>query len=135
MAPGEFDALLEKLVIAVGDPVELVYDELFQAVPDLQHLFVLDTNGSVRGSMLTETLNLLSDLADNDTYATNFLRAEQSTHEGYGVPKEAFPAFLDAIERVMADALEGQWTPEERRGFLSLIDRARIIAAKARVAG
>ena len=135
MTPGAFDALLEKLVVAVGDPVERVYNSLFETVPDLQHLFVLDTNGSVRGSMFTETLNLLSDLADNDTYATNFLRAEQSTHEGYGVPPEAFPAFLDAIEQVMADALEGQWTPEERSGFSSLIDRARSIATRATVAG
>ena len=135
MAPGAFDALLEKLVDAIGDPVERVYDALFQAVPDLQHLFVLDTNGSVRGSMFTETLNLLGDLADNDTYATNFLRAEQSTHEGFGVPSEAFPAFLDAIEQVMATALEGQWTTEERSGFSSLIDRARFIAANATVAG
>lgn len=135
MAPGAFDALLEKLVDAIGDPVDGVYDALFEVVPDLRELFVLDTNGSVRGSMLTETLNLLRDLAEGDTYATNFLRAERSTHEGYGVPPDAFPAFLDAIEQVVSTALTGRWTPDERAGFSKLVARARDVITPSPATG
>ena len=129
MTPGALDDVLEKLVDAIGDPVDPIYEELFAAWPDLRVHFVLDDNKSVRGNMLGETLNLLRDLASGDSYATNFLRAEYQTHQGYGVPAEAFPAFLDAIEQVVRTTLDDEWDAADRSAFSGLLARARDIIA------
>jgi hemoglobin-like flavoprotein len=82
-----------ELVAERGDPVSAVYAHLFAKHPEMESLFVRDTTGIVRGSMLTEALTALLDFADGDRYGGNLMRAEIVNHENLGVPREVFAAF------------------------------------------
>jgi hemoglobin-like flavoprotein len=42
-----------ELVAEHGDPTSLVYARLFAAHPEMEKLFVRDTDGGVRGNMLS----------------------------------------------------------------------------------
>jgi hemoglobin-like flavoprotein len=47
-----------------GDVTGLVYTRLFAAYPELEDLFLMDTDGGVRGSMLSQAFECLMDLAE-----------------------------------------------------------------------
>ena len=67
-----------------GDPVAVVYARVFAAYPEMEKLFVRDTNGLVRGNMLAETVNAILDFIDRDTYGGNLMRIEIVNHENFG---------------------------------------------------
>ena len=46
------ESSLEAVADVLGDPTERVYERLFEHSPELREMFVLDTDGSVRGEML-----------------------------------------------------------------------------------
>src|SRR4029078_6630799 len=82
---------LELAAERFGDITPQVYERLFARFPEMQPLFVRDTPGLARGEMLSRAIELIFDFLGPDHYATNFVRAEVVTHEGYGVPPEVFP--------------------------------------------
>ena len=55
--PGCIDQSLERLVELAGDPQKEIYSLMYSRYPDLEALFVLDKDNSVRGAMLTRLLN------------------------------------------------------------------------------
>ncbi len=57
---------LERLVETLGDPQPQIYQRLYAQYPDTKALFVLDTDGGVRGSMLQTTLETILDYAAKD---------------------------------------------------------------------
>jgi hemoglobin-like flavoprotein len=64
---------LERVVERVGDPVPLVYERLFGSAPELRAMFVMDTQGSVRGEMFQRALETLPDLAHGRPYAHSLI--------------------------------------------------------------
>lgn len=116
-----------ELVAERGDPAPLVYGRLFAAHPEMERLFVRDTNGLVRGNMLAEAINGILDFIDRDSYGGNLMRIEIVNHENLGVPREVFPTFFTAMRDTFAEMLEHDWDNETDaawRALLARIDRA-----------
>jgi hemoglobin-like flavoprotein len=118
-----------ELAAARGDPAPLVYARLFAAYPDMERLFVRDTNGLVRGNMLAEAINGLLDFVDRDSYGGNLMRVEIVNHENLGVPRDVFPAFFTAMRDTFAEMLGSEWDGETDAAWRALL--ARIAGALA----
>lgn len=116
-----------ELVAQRGDPAAMVYARVFAAYPEMEALFVRDTNGLVRGNMLAEAVSAILDFIDRDTYGGNLMRIETVNHENLGVPKEVFPTFFTAMRDTFAEMLGAAWTDEidtAWRDLLARIDKA-----------
>jgi hemoglobin-like flavoprotein len=118
-----------ELVAERGDPAPLVYGRLFAAHPEMERLFVRDTNGLVRGNMLAEAINGILDFIDRDSYGGNLMRVEIVNHENLGVPREVFPTFFTAMRDTFAEMLGSDWDGETDAAWGALL--ARIDAALA----
>lgn len=118
-----------ELVAEKGDPVALVYARLFASHPQMQALFVRDTNGQVRGNMLAEALTALLDFADRDAYGSNLLRAEIVNHENLGVPREVFATFYRTIRDTFAEVLGTAWTTDIDAAWKNLLARIEVALA------
>jgi hemoglobin-like flavoprotein len=120
-----------ELVAERGDPAPLVYARLFAAYPEMERLFVRDTNGLVRGNMLAEAINAILDFIDRDAYGGNLMRIEIVNHENLGVPREVFPAFFTAMRDTFA-AMSGEaWDDDIDAAWRALLARidARLSGA------
>jgi hemoglobin-like flavoprotein len=95
-----------------GDMTPEVYARLFAEYPEMERLFVRDTNGSVKGEMLFRVFEVLLDLVGDNLYAANLIRCEVTTHAGYDVPRDVFPTFFRIVAETMRDELGTEWTPE-----------------------
>ncbi|MGN6515441.1 MAG: globin [Rhizomicrobium sp.] len=114
---------LELAAARAGDITRNVYERLFAQHPDMLPLFVRDKTGSVRGEMLARTIDVLLDFCGADAYGGNFIRSEVVTHEGYGVPRDIFPKFFDAIAQTVRDILCADWSVDMDREWRALIAR------------
>jgi hemoglobin-like flavoprotein len=105
----------------------MVYARLFARHPDMERLFVRDTNGLVRGNMLAEAVSAILDFIERDSYGGNLFRIEIVNHENLGVPREVFPAFFTAMRDTFAEMLGADWDGETDaawRALLARIDQA-----------
>ena len=101
--PSALITSLEKLTFLLGDPQEEIYQRLYSRYPDLQSLFVLDTDNSVRGSMLQtafEYILIYGDIAEIDQAG---LASWRSHHEEYGVEEDVFLVFFVLIRDCVKD--------------------------------
>jgi len=94
-----------------GDLTARVYARLFAEHPDMEALFVRDTNGAVRGEMLARVFEMILDFIDRRAYAAQMIQCEVVTHEGYGVPPEVFGIFFSTVADTLRDTLGAEWTP------------------------
>jgi len=116
-----------------GDPVPLVYARVFAAHPEMEALFVRDTDGGVRGNMLAEVIMAVLDFVDADTYGGNLLRIEIVNHENLGVPPRVFGTFFAAMRDTFKDMLGREWTPEFDGAWRALLARIdAVLGEKAR---
>lgn len=95
-----------------GDPAPEVYSTLFRRHPDLEAHFVVDRDGSVRGSMLQHAFECIIDYFDADLIASNFITASRVVHDGYGVPVDKFDEFFIALRDTFRSLLGDKWTSE-----------------------
>lgn len=93
-----------------GDLTSAVYARLFHERPDLEPLFVMDTNGAVRGEMLSRVFDAILDFVGERAYAHNLIHAEATNHEGYNVPRDAFALFFRIVADVVREACGEDWT-------------------------
>ncbi len=113
MATIDANAITASLELAgerCADPAPLVYTRLFAAHPEMQALFVRDTNGSVRGEMLTRVFEMILDFIDRRAYAAQMIQCEVVTHEGYGVPPEVFGVFFGVVRETLRAVSAPDWT-------------------------
>jgi hemoglobin-like flavoprotein len=101
-----------ELIAERGDPAPLIYARLFAIYPEMEALFVRDTNGSIRGNMLAEAITALMDFSGANNYGGNLFRAEIVNHEHLGVPPAHFVAFFTVMRDTFAELLGPEWTPE-----------------------
>lgn len=113
-------ATFEAVADAVGDPVPLIYEKLFQLHPDMEALFVLDNDGAARGNMLAEFLDCLLDLASDGHYAANHLQTLRINHDELGVPVDVFPVFFDVVRDSFRSVLGAAWTAEMEAAWAAL---------------
>ena len=111
-----------------GDIAPQVYERLFAQFPEMQPLFVRDSTGLARGEMLARVIELAFDFLGPDHYASNFVRAEVVTHEGYGVPREVFPKFFEALAATLKDLLGPDWTMDMDASWTTLVGRLTELA-------
>ena len=112
-----------ELVAERGDPTPLVYARLFAAYPEMEALFVRDTNGNIRGNMLAEAITALIDFANRNNYGANLFRAEIVNHEHLGVPPVNFVAFFSVMRDTFAQMLGDAWTPAFEDAWRELLSR------------
>ena len=94
-----------------ADLTPRVYAKLFAAHPDMEALFVRDTNGAVRGEMLARVFEMTLDFIDRRAYAAQMIQCEVVTHEGYGVPPEVFGVFFVTVADTLREIVGAEWTP------------------------
>lgn len=122
-------ASLEIVAERCADPTPEVYARLFAAHPELEAEFHMDTDGGVRGGMLSQAFDVLIDLAGGDgTFAAAILMTERANHEGYGIPPETFFLFLATIRDWVREALADDWTAEMAAGWSEALARAEAIS-------
>jgi hemoglobin-like flavoprotein len=108
-----------------GDLTRAVYARLFAEHPDMEALFVRDTDGAVKGEMLAKVFEMVLDLVDRGAYAGHMVQCEVVTHDSYGVPPEVFPMFFDVVAEVLKGAAGPEWTPEMSEAWGELLARLR----------
>lgn len=101
----------------------MVYSRLFAAHPDMEALFIRDTNGNIRGNMLAEAMTALMDYAGHNSYGGNLFRAEIVNHEQIGVPPANFVTFFSVMRDTFAEILGSDWTSEFDAAWREMIAR------------
>ena len=121
---------LEVLAAEVGDPTSLVYARLFADAPEMEALFVRDTDGAVRGQMLQQVFETLVDHAGGRAYSTNLIRCEVVNHENLGVPPAVFASFFRTVMEAVRSAIGPRWTPAMAGAWQALLaDIDALLAA------
>lgn len=128
--PG-YPALVDSLGLLserAGDVTDLIYDRLFKAYPEMEDLFQMDTDGGVRGSMLSQAFECLMDLAGGPgTLAETVIRAERVNHDTYDVPAGMFEVFFDIIRDVTRETAGNDWLSSMETAWTSVLaDAARL---------
>jgi hemoglobin-like flavoprotein len=100
-----------------------VYARLFAAHPEMEALFVRDTNGAVRGEMLARVFEMILDFIDRRAYAAQMIQCEVVTHEGYGVPPDVFGIFFGVVADALREVLGPDWTPAVETAWRAMLDQ------------
>ncbi len=113
-----------------GDLTGAVYARLFAERPDLEPLFVMDTDGAVRGEMLSRVFDAILDFIGARSYAHNLIHAEASNHDGYNVPREVFTLFFTTVADTVREACGPAWSVDMSEAWKRLLNALqRYIAA------
>jgi len=104
-----------------GDPTEAVYTRLFAEQPQMQALFWRDSDGAVRGEMLSQVFAAILDFVGERRYAALMIGNEIITHEGYDVPREVFATFFGVVARTLKDELGPEWTAATDAAWTALL--------------
>ena len=131
MNPSHFEASLECVAARMGDPVAEVYATLFSRKPELEALFVLDTDGAVRGEMLARVFESLEYLVADAGYAEQLFQAEYINHCAMGIPVGGFTLFLDILIETFAAGLGDEWSEAFETVWRQLQARVAAIEASA----
>jgi hypothetical protein len=118
----EIEASLELFAERCGDPTPLVYGRLFAAHPQMQPYFWRDTDGAIKGEMLSRTFEAILDFVGPRRYADHMIATEMVTHEGYDVPREVFVTFFGVIRDTARAALGADWTAAFEDAWSRLIE-------------
>jgi len=117
-------ALIERsLEIAAehgGDLAAAVYARLFRERPELEAMFVMDTDGAVRGEMLSRVFAAILDFVGDRAYAQNWISAEAITHEGYLVSRKDFARFFEIVGETVRDGCGEEWSDEMALAWTTL---------------
>lgn len=115
------EASLELFAERCGDPTALVYAQLFALHPQMEAHFWRDTNGAIRGEMLSRTFDAILDFVGERRYAGHMIGTEMVTHEGYEIPREIFATFFSVIRDAMRQALGPEWSGETDNAWRDLL--------------
>lgn len=107
-------AIMESLEIAAerrGDLTVDVYDRLFERQPSMRRLFWRDSDGAIKGEMLSRAFDAIIDFIGERHYSHRLIQSEVINHEGYDVPREVFATFFGIILEAVREACGERWTP------------------------
>lgn len=103
---------LERAGDACADPAPLVYRRLFALRPEFEALFVMDTDGGVRGSMLETCFNAILGLEDDAPVQRVIISSSRFSHTAYGLAESDLDLMFRAIRDTVRDLNGAHWTPE-----------------------
>lgn len=103
---------LELLAELCDDPTPIVYRRLFAMHPNMEPYFWRDTNGAIKGEMLSRTFSAILDFVGDRRYADHMIGTEMVTHEGYDVPREVFSTFFAVVRDATREVLGAAWTSD-----------------------
>jgi hemoglobin-like flavoprotein len=110
-SPNLIEASLELAADRCEDLTPGVYRRLFAEHPDMEALFIRDTNHLVKGEMLARVIEAILDFAGERHYAATLIQCEVVTHAGYDVPPEIFRLFFGTVAAELRAVLGKDWTP------------------------
>jgi hemoglobin-like flavoprotein len=111
------EASFEIAAEQAGDLTAAVYRRLFAAHPQMEALFWRDSNGAVKGEMLSRVIQAILDFVGPRLYASTMIQCEVITHEGYEVPPEVFGVFFEVVAQTVAEVCGEAWTPGMERAW------------------
>ena len=114
---------LETAAERCPDLTPLVYERLFAEHPEMEALFIRDSDGSVRGEMLAGVFEAILDFLGPGFYAARLIQCEVVTHEGYGVPRDIFAVFFGTVARAIAQVNGANWTRAMQGAWDELLAR------------
>jgi len=114
-----------------GDLTAAIYARLFRDHPALEPLFIMDTNGAVRGEMLSRAFDAILDFIGQRAYAHNFIGAEATTHDGYNVPRDVFADFFAIIRDIVRENCAAAWSAEADSAWRRLLSDLSAYIAPA----
>jgi hemoglobin-like flavoprotein len=118
---------LERASERCADPAPLVYRRLFELRPEFESLFVMDTDGGVRGSMLTTCFNAILGLIEESDTQRVIISSSRFAHDGYGVAQRDFDLMFVAIRDTFRYLLGAEWTPETDVAWTRLLAAIAVI--------
>jgi hemoglobin-like flavoprotein len=103
---------LARVAERVGDPMPHVFKRLFQETPELEALFVRDTDSLVRGQMFQVTIESLLDFLGDRSYGASLVQIERVNHVGLGVEPAVFDRFYVTVMTTFKEILGAEWSKE-----------------------
>ncbi|ODT84293.1 globin [Phenylobacterium sp. SCN 70-31] len=107
----DIEASLELLAERDIDPTARVYQRMFELHPQMEPYFWRDTDGKIRGEMLSLAFAAILDFVGERRYADHMIGTEMINHEGYDVPRDVFATFFAIVRDALRDLLGADWTP------------------------
>ena len=114
---------LERVAERVGDPTPLVFERLFRESPEVEALFVRDTDGLVRGQMFQVTIESLLDFLGDRAYGANLIQIERVNHVGLGVEPAVFDQFYLTVMATFKTILGADWTTEMEQTWSRVVGK------------
>lgn len=115
------ETTLEIVAERCADPTPLVYDRLFAAEPELKPYFWRDTNGTIKGEMLSKVFDAILDFIGERRYAHFLIMTEMVNHEGFDVPREIFATFFGTVAAAVREVVADDWTPAMEEAWAELL--------------
>jgi hemoglobin-like flavoprotein len=103
---------LKHVAERVGDPTPLVFERLFRESPEVEALFVRDSDGLVQGQMFQVTIESLLDFLGDRAYGANLIQTERVNHVGLGVEPAVFDQFYLTVMATFKTILGADWTTD-----------------------
>jgi len=111
-----------------GDLTASIYARLFRERPELEAMFAMDTDGAVRGEMLSRVFDAILDFIGDRAYAPNWISAEATTHEGYLVPRADFARFFEIVSETVREGCGDEWNAETDAAWVRLCSDITALA-------
>jgi len=116
----------QKLAAAGPAITTMFYTNLFETAPAIQSLF--NTVMITQGVKFRLMLNLMLSVIDQPAELDKLLHELGRRHRAYGVKREDYPVFMDALLRTIQQYLGTDCTPDIeaawRKLFAVIVDRA-----------
>ena len=122
-APNLIEASLEIAAERCEDLTPGVYRRLFAAHPEMESLFIRDSNNLVKGEMLARVIEAILDFAGERHYAATLIQCEVITHAGYDVPPDIFRLFFGTVAAELREVLGKDWTPPIDQAWRRLLEQ------------
>ncbi len=119
---------LERAGERCADPAPLIYRRLFELRPDFEALFVMDSDGGVRGSMLATCFNAILGVLEDSPSQRVIISSSRFSHGGYGLADADLDLMFTAIRDTFRDLLGPDWTPEAEAAWAGLLTEIAAIA-------
>ncbi len=103
---------LERAGERCPDPAPLVYQRLFALRPEFEDLFVMDTDGGVRGAMLETCFDAILGVAEDTATQRVIISSSRFSHTAYGLAESDLDLIFSVIRDTVRDLNGDDWTPE-----------------------
>ena len=112
---------LERAGEKCPDPAPLIYRRLFELRPEFEALFVMDTDGGVRGSMVETCFNAILGMVEESATQRVIISSSRFAHDGYGLSGAEFELMFVAIRDTMRDLIGPDWSGEMDAAWTDLL--------------